>query len=300
MKVKATPRPLERPIPGGRAGSTVTVEPLRIGQAHVPRAQLDGGEGRLARLKTYTTPRALWVKVPCPAFLVRHPTFGPFVVDTGLHSSVSASPKENLGRLVAALGKPELEAGEDLPAQLRARGVEPRSIPLVVMTHMHLDHTSGMSEFPTATFVLSEDEWEAATEEGRPLTRGYRPEHYDYAFDYRTISYDGPNITSYSTFGRTFDIFGDGSVRLASTPGHTLGHQAVICHLGNRDLVIAGDAIYTLAQLEDAPPAPKPADPHRYRRSLQELKLFHRQFPQAVIIPGHDPETWDSFDERYE
>ena len=105
---------------------------------------------------------------------------------------------------------------------------------------------------------------------------------------------------SYSTFGRTFDLFGDGSVRLAFTPGHTHGHMSLICHLKDRDLVIAGDAIYTLGQLDDAAPPPRPEDPHTWRRSQQELKLFKRQYPQAVIIPGHDPEAWAALEDRYE
>ena len=129
------------------------------------------------------------------------------------------------------------------------------------MTHMHFDHTSGMSEFPGATFVISEDEWIAAATDSRPFLRGYRPEHFDYAFDYRTLSYDSDAISSYGTFGRTFDLFGDGSVRLASTPGHSAGHQSVICRLGDRDLVIAGDAIYTIGQLGDAPGAAAAARP---------------------------------------
>ena len=99
------------------------------------------------------------------------------------------------------------------------------------MTHLHVDHASGMSEFPGATFVITEAEWNAATTDSRPLLRGYRPAHYDYAFDYRTLSYDSEPVSSYATFGRTFDLFGDGSVRLASTPGHSAGHQSVICRL---------------------------------------------------------------------
>jgi len=182
---------------------------------------------------------------------------------------------------------------------LRAKGVDPKGVKLVVMTHMHFDHTSGMSEFPDATFVISDREWDAATRGSRPLLNGYRHAHYDYAFDYRTISYDGSNIDSYATFGRTFDLFGDGSVRLASTPGHSAGHQSVICRLRDRDFVIAGDAIYTIAQLNGAPEPPRPVDRRLWRRSLQELRLFHRQYPQAVIVPGHDSEFWPSLEKRY-
>ena len=280
----------------------MVVEPLKVGEVTQPGAFFERRGERLAKLRMLGvgTPRSRWWTVPCPAFLVRHPSFGPFLVDTGLHPSVSAKPSANLGRIVAWAGKPRLAPGDDLPAQLRARGVDPKAIGLVVLTHLHFDHASGMAEFPSATFVLTDGEWEAATSDRRPLLRGYRPQHYDYAFDYRTVSYDGEQVESYSTFGRTFDLFGDGSVRLASTPGHSAGHQAVICRLADRDLVIAGDAIYTIGQLADAPLPPRPADPHTFRRSLQELRLFHRQFPQAVIVPGHDPELWPTLDARYE
>jgi N-acyl homoserine lactone hydrolase len=89
-------------------------------------------------------------------------------------------------------------------------------------------------------------------------------------------------------------------VRLVSTPGHSAGHQSVICRLRDRDLVIAGDAIYTIGQLNDAPEPPRPLDRHTWRRSAQELRLFARQYPQAVIIPGHDPDHWELLEQRYE
>ncbi len=136
------------------------------------------------------TPRSRWWWVPCPAFLIRHPSYGPFVVDTGLHSSVSAKPAANLGRAVSLdLAARASSRGEDLPTQLRERGVDSATLKLVVMTHLHIDHASGMAEFPRATFVVSEAEWDAATTDPRPLLRGYRPEHYDYVFDYRTVGY---------------------------------------------------------------------------------------------------------------
>ncbi len=303
MKVKAHPRPLDGPLNGGTPGATVAVEVLEVGRLHAPRAFIEraGGE-RTAQLRMLglATPRSRWLALPCPAFLIEHPGAGRFLVDTGLHPSVSAKPSANLGRIVSGYAKPELPPGEDLPGQLRARGIDPRSIRLVVMTHLHLDHSSGMAEFGNATFLVSEPEWEAATTVSRPLLHGYRPAHYDYAFDYRTVDYSGANVTSYATFGRTIDLFGDGSVRLAFTPGHSAGHQSVICRLRDRDLVIAGDSIYTLAQLEDAPPPPRPHDPHTWRRSLQELRLFRRQYPQAVIIPGHDPDAWPELKRRFE
>ena len=302
MSVRAESRRLTGPLPGGSSeGTTVAVEPLRVGSIHGPRRYFEA-ERKLSTLRTLGMglSRSSWWEVPIPAFLIHHPTVGPFLVDTGLHPSVASKPEANLGRLLTNFGRPKLEPGQDLPAQLRSRGIDAKSIRLVVMTHLHIDHASGMAEFPGATFVLTEEEWTAATEDSRPLLQGYRPEHYDYAFDYRTLSYDGERISSYSTFGRTFDLFGDGSVRLAFTPGHSAGHQSVICRLSDRDLVIAGDVIYTMDQLKGASEPARPFDRHTWRRSLRELQLFARQYPHAVIVPGHDPFHWETLKNRYE
>jgi len=301
MKVRVDTRPLDRPLPGGADGTTVVVEPILTGTMECPPAYLEGSD-RFATLRMLGvgTPRSKYLTIPIPAYLIRHPGAGPFLVDTGLHASVASRPKENLGRIFGGASRPVIESGQDLQAQLRARGVDPKALKLVVMTHMHFDHSSGMSQFPGASFLLTEAEWEAATTDSRPMLRGYRPPHYDYAFDYRTLSYDGEGISSYATFGRTFDLFGDGSVRLASTPGHSAGHQSVICRLRDRDLVIAGDAIYTIGQLDGAPEPPRPLDRHNWRRSMRELQHFARTYPQAVILPGHDPEHWKTVATRYE
>jgi glyoxylase-like metal-dependent hydrolase (beta-lactamase superfamily II) len=302
MSVRAESRRLTAPLPGGAGeGATVAVEPLRVGSVYGPRGYFEAERKTGAvRMLGMGLSRTSWWKVPVQAFLIHHPTVGPFLVDTGLHPSVASKPEANLGRLLTNFGRPELEPGEDLPAQLRARRLDARSIGLVVMTHLHFDHASGMAEYPGATFVLTEDEWQAATTDSRPLLQGYRPDHYDYAFDYRTISFSGERISSYSTFGRTFDLFGDGSVRLASTPGHSAGHQSVICRLKDRDLVIAGDAIYTLAQLKGESEPARPFDRHNWRRSMRELQHFQRQYPKAVIVAGHDPFHWETLDKRYE
>jgi N-acyl homoserine lactone hydrolase len=301
MSVRAETTPLTGPIRGGQAGATVTVEPLLTGTMAAPMAFLESAGGPpLLRMLGVGTKRSDYVDLPIPVYLIRHPTAGPFLVDTGLHPSVGSQPKENLGRILGRFSNPSVERDQELQGQLRARGADHRSIQLIVMTHMHFDHTSGMSQFPDATFVVSEDEWIAATTDRNPVMRGYRPAHYDYAFDYRTVSYGGDAITSYATFGRTFDLFGDGSVRLASTPGHSAGHQAVICRLRDRDLVIAGDAIYTIGQLGDAPEPPRPVDRHNWRRSKRELQHFAQTYPQAVILPGHDPEHWKTIQARYE
>jgi N-acyl homoserine lactone hydrolase len=302
MTVHAEPKRLTRPLPGGSRGATVSVEPLRAGQVQLPAAFVERTGGRLekARMLGLGTPRSRWLWLPVPAFLIRHPSAGEVLVDTGLHPSVAAKPSENLGRIVARFARPRLEPGHDVPAQLRARGLDAKQIRHLVLTHLHYDHASGISEFPNATVVLTEEEWTAATTDRRPFLRGYRPAQFDFVFDYRVVDYNRSGISSYGSFGRTFDLFGDGSVRLASTPGHSAGHQSVIARLATRDFVIAGDVVYTQRQLDGGPEQPRPVDEHTWRRSLRELQLFRDQFPDAVIVPGHDPEFWERIEERYD
>jgi N-acyl homoserine lactone hydrolase len=303
MKVRVEAQPLHEPLAGGTPGATVAVEPLIAGHVEWPRTMMERPGGRFETLKLL---RALLTgkqpaKVPVPAFLIRHPSAGAVLVDTGLHPSVATDGKENFGGLGNRLGHPTLGNGEDVPAQLRERGLDPGEIPVVVMTHMHLDHSSAISEFPQSTFIVSATEWEAAAVGPRPLLNGYRRQHFDYAFDYRTVDFDRTGIDSYASFGRTFDLFGDGSVRLAFTPGHSAGHMSVICRLAQRDFVIGGDTTYMLAQLKgDAPMPPRPFDAHNFRRSLQELRLLQSQFPDATITPGHDPDFYSRIDSRYE
>jgi N-acyl homoserine lactone hydrolase len=303
MKVHVEAKPLHEPLAGGIPGATVTVEPIVAGHVTWSRSMMESPGGpfltlKLARALITGRPEAT---VPCPAFLVRHPSAGAILVDTGLHPSIATDGRENFGGLAARIGRPSLEPGEDVPAQLRGRGLEPGEVPIVVMTHLHIDHTSAISEFPQAAFVVSEVEWEAATTGPKPLLNGYHRPHFDYAFDYRTVDFDRGGVDSYASFGRTYDLFADGSIRLAYTPGHSPGHMSVICRLGERDFVIGGDATYTSGQLTGtAPLAPRPFDAHNYRRSLQELKLFSREYPDAIVTPGHDPEFFAKLEKRYE
>jgi glyoxylase-like metal-dependent hydrolase (beta-lactamase superfamily II) len=287
MGISVEPHPLHEPLAGGTRGATVTVEPLVAGHVDFAREMMVSPGGRFITAKLA---KALLLGskenvVPAPAFLVRHPSAGAILVDTGLHPSIATDPKANFGTLAARSGKPTLAAGEDVPSQLRKRGLEPGEVPIVVMTHMHLDHTSAISEFPSSTFIVSETEWQAAAHGSSPLLNGYRRAHFD----------------SYASFGRTFDLFGDGSIHLAYTPGHSAGHMSVVCRLKQQDFVIGGDAMYMEGQLDKSLPAPpRPADAHNLRRSLQELRLFRSQFPDAVITPGHDPDFYGRIEHRYE
>lgn len=277
------------------------LQPLLTGTCKAPPAWLLRQEGRLGALRAFgfRVPRSDWVEIPIVAFLVEHPGFGPFLIDTGFHASVAVDPKQNLGRINAFFFKDiEMAQSDAVSHQLRARGIEPSSIGLVVMTHLHVDHASAIADFPQATFLLSRREWEAAVEP-RGDTRGYVRRQFDHAFDYRLLDFDSPAADSFATFGRSFDVLGDGSVRLVYTPGHTSGHLSVILRLAGGEALVAGDAIYSMTTMRESHLPYNLADEHVFRRSLREIQLYAEQTPEAVIIPGHDLERWRELETSY-
>lgn len=298
MATAAEPREASLPLPGGKEGATVRVHPLLTGTVQGSRAWFERESGRLAALRALGI-GAEWITVPVPAFLVEHPGAGPILIDTGLHGSVAVDIKQNFGRLAAlAFKNAEMTPAQAAVAQLRERGIAAGDVGVVLMTHMHVDHASAISDFPNSTFVLSEREWRAATEDG--VLHGYVKRQFDHAFDYRTIDFDSPDVGSIATFGRAVDIFGDGSVVMAYTPGHTHGHCSIALRLEERDLLILGDAAYTARAFRDEAMPYRMEDEHRYRRSLRELQLYVRGAPGTIVVPGHDLDAWNALDASYE
>jgi N-acyl homoserine lactone hydrolase len=301
MANAAEPRPAELPLPGGRKGATVRVRPLMSGRMSSPPAAFHREEGRLGTVRALGlgVPRDRWVEAPVISFLVEHPGAGRVLVDTGFHPSVAMAPHEAFGRLAGVVIKDvSMEPGEAVSAQLRAMGIQPSEVSNVVMTHLHSDHASGISEFPDARFVVSTTEWAAAGSGGR--TKGYWDRQYDHAFDWRTLDFQSPEAGSFSTFARSFDLFGDGSVRVVSTPGHTAGHMSVILRLREREALLTGDAAYTERTIADTALPYRMEDEHRFRRSLREIQLYSREHPGALVITGHDMPQWRRLAPYYE
>lgn len=290
---------LTQPLPGGEEGATVRVHPINTGHMLGPEELMAMTSGRFHALRSLRSPHEGWLRIPIPVFLLEHPRAGPILVDTGLHASVAVDPKQNLGRVIGRLySRIEMDPEQTAAAQLRKRGIEAADIKLVVMTHLHMDHASAISDFTQATYVLGEGEWSAFNAR-RPTFKGYVHSQGRHAVDYREVVYDTRLVSSYSTFGRSFDLFGDGSVRLVYTPGHSAGHQSLIVRLKDRELLIAGDAIYFLDTLEHERRGLFLADEHNWRRSLREIQLYRRENPGAVIIPSHDAQVWENIPESY-
>jgi N-acyl homoserine lactone hydrolase len=301
MATHAVPQPAALPLPGRQDDARVRLHPLLSATAKLPRAWFFRPPGRFGTLQALgiRVPKDGWTEFPVVAFLIEHPGAGAILIDTGFHPSVAVEPRQNLGRL-NAFGMKEIQMSTDqaVPAQLRARAIQPAEVRFVLMTHFHADHASAMSEFPSSTFLFTSREWEAATAP-RAVVHGYVARQFDHAFDYRTLDFDSGATESFASFGRSFDLFGDGSVRALFTPGHTHGHMSFALRTRDREVLVAGDAIYALETLRTGQLPFKIEDEHLFGRSLREIELYAEQTPDALIIPGHDLEAWRALNPSY-
>jgi N-acyl homoserine lactone hydrolase len=243
-------------------------------------------------------PKDRWMTAPIVAFLVEHPTAGPVLIDTGFHASVAVKPRSNLGRVGALIYRDiDMRPEQAVEAQLRAKGIQPSDVKVVIMTHLHPDHASAISDFPEPIFLVSDVEWEAASEGG--ARDGYVHSQFDHGFDYRLVDFDSEGANSFSGFARSLDVFGDGSVRLVFTPGHTLGHMSVVLQTAQGEVLVAGDAIFLHRTLQDDHLPFALPDEHLFRRSLREIRQYVKETPDALVIPGHDWQAWQKLKPVY-
>jgi glyoxylase-like metal-dependent hydrolase (beta-lactamase superfamily II) len=301
MASVADPRPASLPLADGSQGAAVRLHPLCTGTSLAPPTFIERASGPLAPLRNLGVgiPREEWLRIPIVAFLLEHPTIGPMLIDTGFHSSVAIDGKGNLG-FTGPLVFKELQfaQSEAVPAQLRERGIDPADVRFVLMTHLHIDHASALVDFPGATIVTSAAEWEAADSRGGALN-GYVRRQFDHALDYRLLDFEDDRTDSFATFGRGIDLFGDGSVHAVFTPGHTAGHTSYVLRLADREALIAGDAIYSMRTLGESVMPWRTHDEHNFKRSLREIQLFVKGSPDALVVPGHDLEHWNTLQPVY-
>ncbi len=218
------------------------------------------------------------VRVQVPFFLIRHPE-GDVVIDGGMPLAIARDARGHWGPL-ADKWAVQMSEAQHCAAQLRQLGVQPDSVRYVVQTHLHIDHTGALGHFPKATVLVHARELEAARAADPPVASGYLPR--DYA---------SPDIP-WKLVDAELDLFGDGTVRLLETPGHSAGHMSVLVRLdGAGHVLLTADAADNAAQWDRSAPLRALFSRDQATRSLERLRRL-AQDSEALIVFGHDPANW--------
>jgi glyoxylase-like metal-dependent hydrolase (beta-lactamase superfamily II) len=157
------------------------------------------------------------------SYLVVHPK-GTLQFDAGAVADSQFTPGG--GPVVAGI----MSAERPLVPQLAAAGYQPSDVTYFAMSHYHSDHTANANAFAGATWIVqkAERDWMFA-EKPQGIVQ---PASYSALRSAKTRVLDNEDL----------DVFGDGTVRVVSTPGHTPGHQVVFVRLAKRGpVILAGD-----------------------------------------------------------
>lgn len=169
-----------------------------------------------------------------PCYLIRHPS-GDLIWDTGFSEAVADMPNHtlNLTDMGAVVTMPV-----KLTAQLAQLNMTPADIEFVSFSHAHADHTGNGNLFARSTWIVDPDE---RTYLFRPEARADTQSFgfYNQLETARTRLIEGD---------ADLDVFGDGSVVVVQTPGHTPGHTILRVNLRNAGTVLLTGDMWHLAE----------------------------------------------------
>jgi N-acyl homoserine lactone hydrolase len=221
-------------------------------------------------------------RLPVLAFAIHHPRQGLVLFGTGLSHQVVKDPGSQTSGLMALMEQVEAYPGQDLPAQLRAEGLDPKAVRWVVLPSMRFAQTGELEAFPNARVVVARAEREYA----RDAPAGYAPSSYDGVQNWKFVEF--PSDAPLGTFASHVDLFGDGSCVLLDASGTTPGTMALLVRLPSAPLVLAGDLAPVDESLRYTAEPRWAFDADQWWDHIWRLKRFHDLDPDLRVIPGYD------------
>jgi N-acyl homoserine lactone hydrolase len=153
-------------------------------------------------------------------YLIKH-TQGWLLWDTGVADAIAAMPE---GQAPADPRATHWRRPKTLASQLDELGIKPSDIKFVAISHTHPDHVGNVGLFPTSMLLVQKAEYEWPSPLGVARFKAEHP----------VTKLEGDH-----------DVFGDGTVTIIATPGHTPGHQSLLVKLPKTGgVVLSGDAVH--------------------------------------------------------
>lgn len=263
-------------------GKSVKVHALCTGTVAVKNNfRKKNGLGELAKInilfdRHYTDYMPIWV------WVIEHPE-GLMVIDTGEISAIGnlnkylANESSFMRYFFRHSAKFGVHEKDELDYQFKKVNLRIDDVKLVVLTHLHLDHTDGLKFFPKSEIIVGENEFKHPN--------GNMPTTYPSWFKPKTVNYKQNRA---DIFESAFPISSSEDLLYIPTPGHTPGHSSVIFKTDQSDIIFAGDTSYNQEQVLHNELAGVNAD---YKKSAATYKkiLAYAENHKTVYLPSHDP-----------
>jgi N-acyl homoserine lactone hydrolase len=188
------------------------------------------------------------------------------------------------------LGKLPISPKVSLIEQLRELKLRPEQIKYVGISHYHTDHTGQLGAFPRSTLLIGKPDWDALTAVNPPSGMDAKTAAEWRAPFEHWISHGG-KLDALTEDKK--DVFGDGTVVMISTPGHTPGHHALLVRLKNTgNVLLTGDLAHFRENYDNNQVPTWNTSRADTLASLDRFKQIARNL-KAVVIIQHDPRDID-------
>ena len=235
----------------------------------------------------------LWL--PVSSYFIEHPK-GKILVDCGWHRDMSPNGEfdkiaqiRSLGsRALYLVNQGKLEKGKAVDEQLMKIGIKPSDLDYVLLSHLDCDHVNGLGLVKGAKHILvSQDELEGSRKKDRKSQIRYQSKWWEgcnlQAFDWNDN--EGP-------FEKSFDLFGDGSVKMIAIPGHSDGLCAVkIKNDDGKYVLLFSDGGYATKSWKEMILPGVSTDKAAQRKSLAWIREESMSENYIASLANHDAEV---------
>lgn len=228
------------------------------------------------------------VNIPVLSFLIQTGKKN-ILVDTGIKKELESDAPLSLKKQISEIKAPltcastrfHLNKDSSLMSRLESINLSPKDIDCVLLTHLDFENVSGVADLSSDTKILvSRDEAKAAVKNPLRYSRSWWKNADISIFDWNQK--EGP-------FEKSFDLLGDGSIKLIKLYGHSEGMFGVkVTSENNKFTLLYADAGYgELAWKELTPPAIS-VDKEASMRSLEWVRMESMDKNCAYSLASHE------------
>lgn len=272
---------------------------------------LDGGYCLHPERMVIADGRLRSVKFPSLFNLIRHPTRGNILFDTGYSSRFAEETRRLPEWVYAALTPVRVCEADVAVAKLAALGVQPSEVSYVILSHFHADHISAVRDFPRAKYIYLRSAYDFVARLGRVrgvsngVLRGLLPD--DFAARSEPIEDTAlraeNDIPLNDAFSRVYDIFGDKSLYAVDLPGHMRGQMGLFLRDAQQEHFLIADACWLSRSYRELTPPSRLAmsifdDVRDYKDTLARIHRVYRANPRMNIAPSHCGEIYRDYVQR--
>jgi N-acyl homoserine lactone hydrolase len=204
-------------------------------------------------------------------FLIVHPK-GTLLWDVGIIPDAEIKPGGV--EISAGRGGNANKASKTLKSQLAEIGVQPKDITYLAVSHNHADHTANANDYAGSTWLVQRAERDVMFSDQARSQANFA--NYSALEKSKTVLIDGDH-----------DVFGDGTVTLISTPGHTPGHQSLVVKLQKTGTVVLTGDLYHYAAERTLKTLPTNDNKEQTAASRAKVELL-LQKPNTQLWIQHD------------